>query len=47
MEQQKALCCCGWIGDDFSVHHKETEFEDRVHVETSILMELFLQKESP
>lgn len=36
------MCCCGWIGEDFQAHHKNTELEDTVHIETSPLMQIAL-----
>ncbi len=43
-ETSNEMCCCGWIGENFEDHHKDTSTEDLVHVETSPLMELFLNK---
>ncbi len=34
------MCVCDWTGDSFDQHHRETQFEDTVHVEVSPLMML-------
>jgi hypothetical protein len=38
------MCICSWIGESFEIHHEETREEDRCHVQTSILMQLVLNK---
>ncbi len=36
MEQDE--CICGWTGESFDEHHRDTRFEELAHVETSPLM---------
>jgi len=38
------MCCCGWTGESFELHHEETKESDLVHVEVSPLMILALGK---
>lgn len=43
MDNTNDMCCCGWTGENFALHHEETRFEDQAHVETSPLMKLLIE----
>ena len=45
MKKIQVTCICGWKGDTFEFHHKETELSNQCHIETSDLMNEFLKKQ--